>query len=49
LTGSVAGYRLSLARFFAEDLKDALDTRLTEGTAAPEVGAADTYGLSAHR
>jgi hypothetical protein len=39
----------SIARFFAKDLKDSLDTRLTEGTEAPEVGPADTYGLGAHR
>jgi hypothetical protein len=39
----------SIARFFAKDLEDALDTRLTEGTEAPEVRPADTYGLGAHR
>ena len=39
----------SIARFFAKDLEDALDTRLTERTEAPEVGPADTYGFGAYR
>jgi hypothetical protein len=38
-----------VARFFAKDFKDALDTRLTESTEAPEVGSSNTYGLGAHR
>ena len=31
-----------------EDLQDALDTRLTEGTKAPQIGPSDAYGLCAH-
>ena len=34
--------------FPTEDLQDALDTRLTEGTKAPQIGPSDAYGLCAH-
>ena len=31
-----------------QDLEDALDTRLTEGTKAPQTGPSDAYRLRAH-
>src|SRR5215469_8263898 len=36
------------ARFVTQDLEDALDTRLTEGTKAPQIGPPDAYRLGAH-
>jgi hypothetical protein len=36
------------ARLVTQDLEDALDTRPTEGTKAPEVGPPDAYGLRAY-
>src|SRR5215831_4084784 len=36
------------SRLVTKDLEDALDTRLTEGTKAPQIGPSDAYRLRAH-
>jgi hypothetical protein len=46
---TVPDFLHGFARFFAKDFEDALDTRLTESTEAPEVGSSNTYGLGAYR
>ena len=36
------------ARFLTEDFENTLNTRLTEGAKAPQIGPPDAYGLCAH-